>query len=191
MIEKRTHTPTEEAGRGARTAVLLTTLALLTACVGCELSGGHHCTLIDSPAGIGVEVAPKLAHKVADATLTVCWDGTCRKPALGFHGIAPEGSQAPGDPVMTTGTPDAPEAPPERNPPRPWPVGSNGFAKVPRLPDKPTRVTLTLKDPRGATLLDRQLTVTPKPNYPNGRTCSPGGPYAGLIVTEQGSLTER
>ncbi|MBA4863958.1 hypothetical protein H1V43_21875 [Streptomyces sp. PSKA54] len=47
------------------------------------------------------------------------------------------------------------------------------------------------KNQRGATVLARQITITPQPAYPNGRNCSPGGHQARLKVTAEGSLIPR
>ncbi|MEV0600437.1 hypothetical protein AB0I82_14250 [Streptomyces sp. NPDC050315] len=139
----------------------LAALALLTACGSSD--GTHPCTLKDAPAGIHVKVPPELANRTADATLTACWDDTCRKRTLRLRDSGPE------EPATI------------------WP----GFAQVPGLPGKPVRVTLEFKNQRGTTVLDKQTTVTPKPTYPNGRNCSPAGHQARLTVTEQGTLIPR
>jgi hypothetical protein len=47
------------------------------------------------------------------------------------------------------------------------------------------------RNQRGATVLDRQITTTPQPTYPNGRKCTQGGHQARLTVTEEGSLIAR
>lgn len=143
-------------------AVSTAALALLTACGGAT-GNTHPCTLMDAPTGINVKVHPEPANRTADATLTACWDDTCRKRALRLRE-----SEAEGQPVI-----------------RP------GFAVVHDLPAKPVRVRLVLKDQGGTTLLDRWISVTPKPTYPNGRDCSPAGHQARLTVTEEGSLIAR
>ncbi|MFD7280439.1 hypothetical protein ACFV80_26115 [Streptomyces sp. NPDC059862] len=169
-------------------AVPLAALALVTAC---GFAGDTHpCTLTDSPAGIRVEIDPDLASRVVAATLTACWDGTCRKPTLQLRQTRSDEPAVPGNPVMTTESATATEDPaaaphaPERFV---WP----GFAEVRDLPGKPVRVTLVFKNERGATVFDRQITVTPQPTYPNGRKCSPGGHQAHLRVTGEGSLIPR
>ncbi|MFE7394935.1 hypothetical protein, partial [Streptomyces sp. NPDC057582] len=80
----------------------------------------------------------------------------------------------------------------DTRPPQPselsvWP----GFAEIRDLPGKPVHVTLVFRNQRGATVLDRQISTTPQPSYPNGRNCSPGGHQARLMVTEEGSLIPR
>lgn len=196
MIETETRAPKADARWGARAAALVAALTLLTACGNSEGDGTHFCTLIDSLEGIGVKVAPKLANRVADAALTVCWDGTCQKRVLRLREDSPEAPESPGNPVMTTATPTtpetpAPETPATETPGSPQPVGLPGFAIVHDLPEKPVRVTLTFKDRLGATVLDRHITITPKPTYPNGRNCPPSDPQAVLTVSEDGSLTAR
>ncbi|MFG2137613.1 hypothetical protein [Streptomyces sp. NPDC048650] len=47
------------------------------------------------------------------------------------------------------------------------------------------------KNQQGSVVLDRPISVTPKPTYPNGRNCSPGGHQAHLTVTKDGSLIPR
>ncbi|MBA2947061.1 hypothetical protein [Streptomyces himalayensis] len=169
-------------------AVPLAALALLTACGG-SAGGTHPCTLTDAPAGIQVDVHPDLEKRMADATLTACWDGTCRKRPL--RGTWSEEPATPGNPVITTESATATETPAARTRPNPAPYLWPGFAVVRDLPRKPIHVTLVFKNQRGATVLDRQITITPQLTYPNGRNCSPGGHQARLKVTAEGSLIPR
>lgn len=169
-------------------AVPLAALALLTACGG-SARGTHPCTLMDAPAGIQVEVHPERAKRVADAILTACWDGTCRKRTL--RETWSEEPAPPGNPVMTTESATATESPAVRTPRTAEPLIRPGFAVVRDLPRMPIHVTLVFKNQRGATVLDRQITITPQPTYPNGRNCSPGGHQARLTVTAEGSLIPR
>ncbi|MGW1086209.1 hypothetical protein ACWD4L_07590 [Streptomyces sp. NPDC002596] len=168
-------------------------LAALTLLTGCGVFAGdtHPCTLMDAPGGIQVEVHPELANRVADATLTVCWDDTCRKRTLQLRRTSPDEPATPGNPVMTTESATAAEGPAARTPqpsePSIWP----GFAEIRDLPGKPVHVTLVFRNQRGATVLNRQISTTPQPSYPNGRNCSPGGHQARLMVTEEGSLIPR
>lgn len=168
--------------------VPLAALALLTGCGG---SATHICTLKDAPAGIRVEVHPELANRVADATLTTCWDGTCRQRTLRLQETYSEEPLTPGNPVMTTESPTAPENPVARTPQTPerfiWP----GFVLLPGLPGKPIHVRLVFKNQQGATVLDRPISITPQLTYPNGRNCSPGGHQARLKVTGEGALVPR
>ncbi|WP_069817183.1 hypothetical protein [Streptomyces sp. TP-A0874] len=174
-----------------RSAAPLAALALLTGCGGSPSS--HECTLRDAPAGISVEVRSELAHTVAEATLTACWDGACRKRSLHLREPGPEEALPPGDPALTTQSATAPESPGMRTPPprTTEPFVLPGFALVPDLPEKPIRVTLVLRNQQGATVLDQRVSVTPEPTYPNGRSCSPGSPQARLAVTEGGALITR
>ncbi|MFF2846570.1 hypothetical protein ACFVT5_09580 [Streptomyces sp. NPDC058001] len=92
---------------------------------------------------------------------------------------------------MTTESATAEETPAastSRHPrPYPWP----GFMVIRDLPGKPIDVTLVFKNEQGATVLDQQISTTPKLSYPNGRHCSPGGPQVLLTVTAGGSLIAR
>ncbi|MER5995717.1 hypothetical protein [Streptomyces viridosporus] len=168
-------------------AVSLGALALLAGC-GVFAGGTHPCTLIHAPAGIRVEVSPELADRVADVALTVCWDGTCRKRTLRLRETSPAEPASPGNPVMTTESATAAEGPAARPPGlsiRP------GFADIRDLPERPVQVTLVFRDQRGATVLDRRISITPQPTHPNGRDCAPGGRQARLTVREEGSLIPR
>jgi hypothetical protein len=171
-------------------AVPVAALALLTAC-GESAGGTHICTMRDALVGIQVKIHPDMAHRTAYATLTACWDGTCRKRTLKVRETRPEEPAPPGNPVMTTESAAATESPAARTSPTPEPFALPGFAVVRDLPGKPVQVTLVFRDQRGATVLDRQISVTPQRTYPNGRDCSPGGNQARLTVTKEGSLIPR
>lgn len=166
----------------------LAALALLTGC-GCSTGDTHACTLMGAPDGIRVEVHPDLANRVADAVLTVCWDDTCQKRALQVRKASPEEPATPGNRLMITDSATAPQGPAASTPPAHEPSNWSGFAGIRDLPGKPVQVTLVFKNQRGATVLDRQISTTPQPTYPNGRNCSPGGHQARLKVTAEGSLT--
>jgi hypothetical protein len=171
-------------------AVPLAALALMTACGGC---GGntHPCTEMYAPAGIRVEAHPELANRVADATLTACWDGRCRKRTLQLRETWAEEPATPGNPVMTTESATATNSPAAKTPETPEPGIWPGFVVIRDLQGKPIHITLVFKNQRGATVLDRQINITPRPTYPNGRDCSPGGHQARLTVTGEGSLITR
>ena len=171
----------------ARAAAILAGLALLISCG----NPGHPCTLMASYTGIRVAIAPKMARTVADSTILICWDDTCRRDVLQLRETPPDPPQAPGNPVFTTETPTAPETLPTNAPRTPEFAGPPGFMVVPDLPQEPVNVTLTFMDKRGSTVLNQSITVIPKPDYPNGRNCSSGGLQASLTVTDDGSLTRR
>ncbi|WP_437074218.1 hypothetical protein [Streptomyces sp. enrichment culture] len=135
----------------------VTALAAQTAC-GILGDGTRPCTMIYSPAGISVEVAPELSAGATASSLTVCWDAVCRRGVPRPRELAPQV--------------------------RPWP----GFTAVDDLPGRPVRVTLRLTDAEGGTVLERRTTLTPRATYANGRHCAPGGPQAHLAVTADGAL---
>ncbi|MFD7321334.1 hypothetical protein ACFV9D_09605 [Streptomyces sp. NPDC059875] len=184
MIEASKKDTSRSARSAGAVAALAAAVALLTAC-GAFAGDTHRCTLIDSPAGLRVDIAPELAKKAVGARLTACWDDTCHQRILRLREAT-----SPGDPTMTTESPAA--GGPSIETERPAePAGWPDFALVPGLPTKPVRVTLVLTDQSGVTLVDRQTTLTPKPTHPNGPRCSPGGPQAALAVAEDGSLLPR
>ncbi|BCK67443.1 hypothetical protein Srufu_013960 [Streptomyces libani subsp. rufus] len=171
-------------------AVPLAAMVLLTVS-GCSAGDTHPCTLMDAPAGIRVKVSPELEKRVAEATLTACWDDTCRKRTLQMRETRRAEQATPGNPVMTTESATATASPAARIPQTPEPNAWPGFAVVRDLPRKPIRIALVFKNQQGATVLDRQISLTPQPTYPNGRNCSPGGHQARLTVTGEGSLIPR
>ncbi|WP_424852230.1 hypothetical protein [Streptomyces sp. SAI-170] len=169
------------ARRAAARALAVSALAAQTAC---GVLGGdtHPCTLIGSPSGIGVEIAPSLARTAAAADLTTCWDAMCRTTGLRLR---EDPAPVADDPVMTTKSPTPPAAEPTQRPVRP------GFAELDDLPAGPVRITLELRDDRGRTVLKRRTTVTAQVTYPNGRDCSPGGRQAQVALTPAGALVPR
>jgi hypothetical protein len=136
------------------------------------------CTLIGTRVGIGLDVD---LPSVSAATLEVCWDGTCAKPAVDLRPATTHGPQTctgtgPDDSCGVSVVPTS---------------GLTGFADLPTLPAKTVTATLVLTDAAGAVLLDETLEVTPKTAYPNGEECGGGGPQAGLSVSAAGVVTQR
>ncbi|MGI5168333.1 hypothetical protein ACQEU3_28680 [Spirillospora sp. CA-253888] len=150
---------------------LVLAAAALAACSPAGPEGG--CTAIGSPSGVGLDIAPADAARVSTAALKICWNGACRTAA---PALAPSSGTVPDD--CDAGDPDAPCAA-SASPTG----GKHGFADVPELPETPVQVTVTLRDASGARLLERTVTVTPKPTRPNGPDCDAGGPQARLKVS--------
>ncbi|MFG2086676.1 MULTISPECIES: hypothetical protein [unclassified Spirillospora] len=155
-------------------------LLALAACGSGGLGAGRPCTAIGSPAGLSVSVKAPDASRVTSASVRVCWDGTCREPRIELR---PSSTTVPmgcdGDePDGTCGASASPDG------------GSTGFARVEGLPKSPVQVTLTLRDARDRTLVDRRVDVTPKATFPNGEHCGEGGPQAALTVAG-GTVTVR
>ncbi|TDE39437.1 hypothetical protein [Actinomadura sp. 6K520] len=151
-------------------------LLALTAC-GAE-GAGAECTAIGSSPGMNVAVEPPGAARVASASLRVCWDGTCREPEIELRPSStsvPMGCEGE-EPDAVCGASASPDG------------GKTGFAMVEGLPKAPVRVTLTLRDTGGRTLVDRRLDVTPKATFPNGKGCGEGGPQVVLTVAD-GTVT--
>jgi hypothetical protein len=131
--------------------------------------------------GIGLDVAPPYAAKVAEADMKICWNGVCREPEV--H-LGPSSTTVP-LPCASGRSDDAAcgaVASPDG--------GKHGFADVNGLPTTPVQVTVVLRDAGGATLLDRTLAVTPQDTYPNGPACGKGSPQAMLLV-QDGKLSVR
>ncbi|MEU8267534.1 hypothetical protein AB0B89_10225 [Sphaerisporangium sp. NPDC049002] len=166
--------------RALRISVLPLVVACLAGCGGTAPSG-RPCTLIGTRVGVALLVEAPLAAKVKRATMRVCWDGSCHDAELV---LAPSTVSVPtpktcgSDPGETCGallTPDG---------------GSQAFGDVPGLPKKAVRVGVALFDDQGASVLDREIEVTPKGAFPNGPDCGEGGPQAGVVADETG-LRER
>ncbi|MGH3450761.1 MAG: hypothetical protein ACRDQW_08520 [Haloechinothrix sp.] len=152
-------------------------LLVLSACATGAGSGAQDCTEIGTPVGIGLDIEPPLATKVAKATVEACWDGSCRTSAVE---LLP--STAPG-PTTCVGDVCSAEVRPTQ--------GKNGFADMAGLPRKSVNVTVTLADEAGATLVRRSLEVTPQMQFPNGPDCPGGGPQAQVVVSGEGTVSPR
>ncbi|WP_245928994.1 hypothetical protein [Murinocardiopsis flavida] len=122
---------------------------------------------------MSVTIAERHAADVSTATMTVCWDGSCKEPDIRLHTSTSPGPAQCDDGVCVS---------------RASPTGDlNGFADVEDLPTKPVEVRLVLFDTNGSELMDDRVTVTPSMKRPNGDHCPPGGPNAGVSV-EDGAL---
>ncbi|MGK5553262.1 hypothetical protein ACSNOI_16750 [Actinomadura kijaniata] len=155
----------------ARIATLAFAALALTGCGTASLSTGGECTMIGTPRGIGLAVEPPLAARAADATVEICWNGVCRTVRTELRDsttAVPRGcADGPDGACAATASPTG---------------GKNGFADVNDLPESPVRVTLTLRDARGGSVLKQQITTTPQAVYANGPHCGKGGPQASLTV---------
>jgi hypothetical protein len=130
--------------------------------------------------GIALEIPAPYAGKVAEATMTICWNDACQEPEI--H-LAPSTKAVPQE--CTGDTPDAvcgASASPDG--------GKHGFADVTELPTTPVQVTVVLRDAGGGEVLDQKIDVTPRVTYPNGMGCGAGEPQAQLVVTD-GKVTAR
>ncbi|MBC6469887.1 hypothetical protein [Actinomadura alba] len=159
---------------------MVTTVTALTAC-GSLGRSGRECTMVGTPVGVGLEIEPPFAAKVASATMKVCWDGTCR--TLSSIHLSPSTKNGPGSctgtgPDDVCGVTAVPTG------------GQHGFGAAPGLPKRPVEITLVLRDASGGRVLNQRLTVTPKGAFPNGPECGEGGPQAGVVVTD-GRVRER
>ncbi|MFD0686540.1 hypothetical protein [Actinomadura fibrosa] len=155
-------------------------LLALAACGSGTLGAERPCTAIGSAPGIGLSVRAPDAARVSSASLRVCWDGTCREPALELRPSStavPAGCDGDG-PDAACGAVSSPDG------------GKTGFAQVTGLPKAPVRAVLVLRDARGRTVLDRRIDLTPKATFPNGPHCGEGGPQAALTVAG-GRMTVR
>ncbi|XVQ13352.1 hypothetical protein ACQP1W_12690 [Spirillospora sp. CA-255316] len=167
-------------GSYAKAAALACGLAVLTACGGGSSSGERPCTMIAARQGVGLDIPAPYAAKVAEATMQICWNGTCREPEVHLTGTGktvPQGCTGDG-PDAACGASSSPDG------------GKHGFADVADLPASPVQVTVTLRDAEGERLLRQKVDVTPHATYPNGRHCGKGDPQAGLVVRD-GEVTVR
>ncbi|GAB3505803.1 hypothetical protein [Amycolatopsis cihanbeyliensis] len=157
---------------GRQVLVLLSAAALAGCGADSGAGGGHACTEIGTPVGIGVDVREPPASTVDSASIEVCWQDSCRAPELTLrpsHGVAS---------TTCTGSGCGAQA---------APTGElHGFVTVPDLPASPVRVTLRLADQGGATVRTESVEVEPAMQYPNGPDCPGGGPQAGVVVDEGG-----
>jgi hypothetical protein len=143
-------------------------LTVLGAC-GSGVHAGRACTDVGAASGVGLDIAPPVAARVARASMTVCHDGACRTSAVLLTPSTtarPEGCSggACGALAVPTG-------------------GRHGFGDFPALPKRPVRVTVVLRNTSGRRLLDQSVTVSPKGVFPNGPHCGEAGPQARVVVT--------
>nr|BFE34731.1 hypothetical protein GCM10010200_069820 [Actinomadura rugatobispora] len=167
-------------GSYAKAAALACGLVVLTACGGGASDAGRPCTMIAARQGVGLEIPAPYAAKVAEATMRICWNGTCHQPEIHLSGTSrsvPQGCTGDG-PDAVCGASASPDG------------GKQGFAAVTGLPTAPVQVTVTLRDVQGERLLHQKVDVTPHVTYPNGRHCGKGDPQAGLVV-QDGKVTVR
>jgi hypothetical protein len=164
--------------RNLMTIVVLAATGTLTAC---GIDAGRECSGAAVRKGISLDIDAVFAPKVADATLTSCWGGTCTDTRM--HVMQSSASS----PLPCTGTgPDAVCGAAA------VPTGEkNGFADLPAMTDTPGEVTLRLVDSAGVQISAQALVVTPKVRYPGGPECGGGTPQGGLTVSADGTVTER
>ncbi|MEU4445825.1 hypothetical protein AB0K14_31175 [Actinosynnema sp. NPDC050801] len=153
-------------------------LFLAASCGVVDTGAETACTLMGTLVGITVNVEHP---DVVSGTIEVCWDGSCATPSLELH------PSTRGVETTCTGT-----SPDDSCSARSEPTGGKyGFADLPLLPPRPVTANLRLLDQSGSPVVDREITLTPEMAYPNGPHCPAGGPQAGIVVSSDGSVTER
>ncbi|MET0133179.1 MAG: hypothetical protein ABW215_06255 [Kibdelosporangium sp.] len=172
--------------RDLRTTLAAAALATLAAC-GASPGAPDEltCSNIGLRKGISLDIDPAYAAKVDKATLKTCWENTCRDSALALYPSS-RTSAAPctgTDPNSACAAYSVPTG------------GKNGFAELMDLPAAPVDATLTLIDAAGAPVAapasGRTLRITPEVGYPDGPECGGGTPQTGLIVSADGTVSER
>lgn len=163
--------------RKLQATAVLAAIATLSACGMNTGGGGVACPAIAVRAGISITIDPAYAPMVSTAKLKACWDGSCQD-----HDVPLFPSTA------ASGTPCSPAAGAHSacgaivNPTG----GTNGFADIARLPEKPIDVTLTLT---GAVTKEQTLSITPKVVYPSSPECGGDQRTAGLAVSPDGTVS--
>ena len=153
-------------------------LAVATGCGASSAGSGEHpCTLMASPEGISIRIAPEIAKQVSDTTrVRACWAGSCHMREVRLRPDTKTKDLGCSAGVCSGKMLPAP--------------GKGGFANLPKLPAELVRVTLTLTGSGGEPVVAETLRVVPQPTYPNGPDCGKGGPQAGLRVTSTGDVRE-
>ena len=155
-------------------SLVLAGVALLTACGERDPGAADRpCPGIAARSGIGIDIEPPLAAKVAKASLNgkdVHLDESTRAEPGDCEGKKPE------DACKATMVPTG---------------GKNGFLDMTGLKLEPTRVSVRLTDAAGKTVVEKDIEVTPKQVFPHGPECGGGQPQAGVIVTADGTLRAR
>ncbi|MCP3803987.1 hypothetical protein NLX83_32430 [Allokutzneria sp. A3M-2-11 16] len=154
-------------------SLVLAGIALLTAC-GESGPAAAACPEIAARAGIGIDIEPPLAAKVAKASLNgtdVHLDESTRAEPGDCAGKKPE------DTCKATMVPTG---------------AKNGFLDMTGLKLEPTRVSVRLTDSAGAVLVEKDIEITPKQVFPHGKPeCGGAQPQAGVIVAADGTLRAR
>jgi len=144
------------------------------------LGGGgrdHVCTDIAAMRGVGLDIDPAFAPKVEAATLSVCWDGTCRTPSVYLSPATKtvdqgcQGQTCSGQAVPTG--------------------GKFAYIPVPDLPTQSVQVTLNMTNASGAVRPPQTLDVVPALVYPNGPECGGEAAQAQLVVGADGAVHVR
>ncbi|MCE7009717.1 hypothetical protein LWC34_43950 [Kibdelosporangium philippinense] len=162
-------------------AALALACAALTGC-GTTLQGaGMPCGGAALRKGISLDIDPAYAPKVGSARLTACWNSSCHDKRLELY----PSTSASAQPCPSTGPDTACGARLEQT------GGKNSFADLPELPAGPVEVTLRLIDPAGAEIGAPRLMITPKVSYPSGPDCGGGTPQGGVLVSPDGTVSER
>jgi predicted small secreted protein len=162
-------------------AVLALACVGLTACASTLEGAGPSCTGAAIRKGISLDIDPAYAAKVGTARLTACWNGSCQDKDLELY-PSTASSAAPC-------TPTGPDTPCSAVSVQTG--GKHSFADLLDLPAGPVEVTLRLIDPAGAQLSAPRLTITPDVRYPSGPDCGGGTPQGGLLVSPDGTVSER
>lgn len=167
--------------RKLKTALAATAIAAVAGCGAFGPGSPKACPAIGIQAGIGLDIAPAFAAKVGKAKLKACWGSACKDQAIELY----PSSTSSALPCTGTG-PDAAcgaQAVPTG--------GKNGFFALPDMPADPIDATLTLTDAAGAPITEQTLQLSPKVTYPAGPECGGGMPQTGLLVSPDGTVSER
>ncbi|WP_156051516.1 hypothetical protein [Allokutzneria albata] len=155
-------------------SLVLAGVALLAACGEHDPgAAGRPCPGIAARSGIGIDIEPPLAAKVAKASLNgkdVHLDESTRATPSSCEGKKPEDSCSAK--MVPTG-------------------GKNGFLDVTDLKPEPMRVSVRLTDAQGKTLVEKDIELTPKQVFPGAPECGGAQPQAGIIVAADGTLRPR
>ncbi|WP_394825895.1 hypothetical protein [Pendulispora albinea] len=137
-----------------------------------SLSTGYH--PVGYMRGISLDIDPAFGPRVSAASVSICWNGSCRTPfvelsrATEVVDMGCDGGTCVGQVALR--------------------AGKYARIVVPDLSPEPVRVTLNLADAAGSSLLAQTIEVTPKMVGPWYRRN--GGPQAHLEVTANGTFRE-
>ncbi|GAA4003526.1 hypothetical protein GCM10022247_25520 [Allokutzneria multivorans] len=153
-------------------SLVLAGVALLAAC-GDGGAAGSACPALAARSGLGIDIEPPLAAKVAKASVNgkdVHLDDSTKAVPTPCDSKDPNG--ACGASMVPTG-------------------GKNGFLDMADLKLAPMKVSVRLTDAAGAVVVEKDIEVTPKQVFPHGPECGGGQPQAGVIVAADGTLRAR
>jgi len=135
------------------------------------------CSAAAAMRGLSLDIDPAFAPKVASATISVCWAGSCSTPTVELFPstkTVDQGCQGETCSAQAVAT-----------------GGKFAYIPLPNLPAESVQVTLEMLDASGKALSTQNISAVPTLVHPNGPECGGEAPQLNLVVAADGSLHVR